>query len=49
MERKKFYESPTTEVVEVKVEGLVCTTSNPPIFLLAPDDYLNGGDPFAEI
>ena len=47
MKQKAFYESPTTEVVEVKVEGLVCT-SNPPIFLLAPDDYLNGGDPFAE-
>jgi len=36
------YEAPTTEVVEVKFEGVVCQS-----LLGDPSDYLNGGDPFA--
>lgn len=42
MDKKLFrhYEAPTTEVVELQCQGIVCQS------LKDPDDYQNGGDPF---
>ena len=42
MEQKVVYEAPSTMVIEVKIEGVVCQSE-----LNDPTDYLNGGDPFA--
>ena len=38
---KELYEAPSTRVFEVKQEGVICGS------LTDPDDYNNGGDPFA--
>ena len=38
---KDLYEAPSTRVFEVKIEGVICGS------LTDPDDYNNGGDPFA--
>ena len=38
---KDLYEAPSTRVFEVKTEGVICGS------LTDPDDYNNGGDPFA--
>lgn len=48
MERKvkQLYEAPTLTVVEVRTAGVICQ-SVPSALLYDPDDYLNGGDPFA--
>ncbi len=43
MGTKELYEAPSTLVVEVKQEGVICASSNP---LTNPDDYNNGVDPF---
>ena len=45
MINKEFYEAPSTTVVEVKCEGVVCASGNPNGFD-NPTNYLNGGDPF---
>ena len=41
MHQKKMYLSPEVDIFEVKTEGVLCGS------LTAPDDYNNGGDPFA--
>ena len=40
-EQKEFYEAPTTDVVEVKQEGIICASG-----LDSPNGYPNGVDPF---
>lgn len=40
-EQKLPYESPQTEVVEVKQEGIICGSG-----LGSPGNYPNGGNPF---
>ncbi|MBQ9462325.1 MAG: hypothetical protein IJU68_01545 [Bacteroidales bacterium] len=44
MERKDkiMYEAPTTTIVDVKFEGVICLSGG----LDDPADYNNGGDPF---
>lgn len=37
----ELYEAPSTMVLEVRQEGVICGS------LPDPDDYNNGGDPFA--
>jgi len=37
---KELYQAPATFVVEMKQEGVICSS------LHDPDDYGNGGDPF---
>jgi len=37
---KELYQIPTATVVELKNEGVICSS------LRDPDDYGNGGDPF---
>jgi hypothetical protein len=39
--QKEFYEPPTTEVLEVKQEGIICASG-----LNNPTDYPGNGDPF---
>ena len=39
IKKKKEYAAPTTDVVELKTEGVLCESSTFP-------DYFNGGDPF---
>ena len=39
-DKKAFYVSPDVETIEVRTEGTVLTTSK-------PDNYPNGGNPFA--
>ena len=41
MHQKKMYVSPEVDIFEVKTEGVLCGS------LTDPDDYDNGGDPFA--
>ena len=41
MKQKKMYFSPEVDIFEVKTEGVLCGS------LTDPDDYDNGGDPFA--
>ncbi|MGX8690562.1 MAG: hypothetical protein ACSW76_07960 [Bacteroidaceae bacterium] len=38
---KKLYLSPEVKTFEVKIEGVICGS------LTDPNDYNNGGDPFA--
>ena len=39
--KKKLYLSPEVKTFEVKIEGVICGS------LTDPNDYNNGGDPFA--
>ena len=41
IKQKKMYLSPEVDIFEVKTEGVLCGS------LTDPDDYDNGGDPFA--
>ena len=41
LNKKKLYLSPEVKTFEVKIEGIICLS------LTAPNDYNNGGDPFA--
>ena len=41
MKQKIMYLSPEVDIFEVKTEGVLCDS------LTDPDDYNNGGDPFA--
>ena len=43
---KDLYEAPSTRVFEVKIEGVICQ-SLPEGALQDPNDYIDGGDPFA--
>ena len=40
MEKRKQYETPMAEIMELRAEALLCQS------LTNPDDYLPGGDPF---
>ena len=40
MEKKKHYEAPKTDILELKAESFMCQS------LTDPDDYIPGGDPF---
>lgn len=42
---KELYESPTTAIVDVRVEGIICQSGIPDA-LCAPEDYELGADPF---
>ena len=44
--KKELYLSPEVKTVEVKTKGVICQ-SLPAGILLAPNDYIDGGDPFA--
>ena len=44
--KKGLYLSPEVKTVEVKTVGVVCQ-SLPEGALPAPNDYIDGGDPFA--
>ena len=39
--KKEMYLSPEVDIFEVKIEGIICRS------LKDPNDYNNGGDPFA--
>ena len=39
--KKELYLSPEVKTFEVKIEGVICGS------LKKPDNYNNGGDPFA--
>ena len=39
--KKELYHSPEVKTFEVKIEGIICLS------LTDPNDYNNGGDPFA--
>lgn len=41
LNKKELYLSPEVKTFEVKIEGVICGS------LTDPDDYNNGGDPFA--
>ena len=41
IKQKKMYLSPEVDIFEVKTEAVLCGS------LTDPDDYNNGGDPFA--
>ena len=41
--KKKEYAAPTTDVVELKMERVLCGSGG----LNNPDGYGNGGDPFS--
>jgi hypothetical protein len=41
MKKKELYEPPTTDVLEVKYEGIICASG-----LNDPSNYPGGGDPF---
>ena len=43
MEKKKFYESPRTDILELKAESFICQS-----VFTDPDDYLIGEDPFID-
>ena len=43
---KEFYDAPSMLVFEVKIEGVICQ-SLPEGALPDPNDYIDGGDPFA--
>ena len=43
---KQPYETPTTDIVDVKLHGILCQSGFGP--LSAPGDYEDGDDPFAE-
>ena len=45
LNKKELYLSPEVKTVEVKTVGVVCQ-SLPEGTLLAPNDYIDGGDPF---
>ena len=45
-EGKSYYEAPATTVVEVKTEGVICQSLVEDV-LQDPNDYIDGGDPFA--
>ena len=44
--KKELYLSPEVKTVEVKIEGVICQ-SLPEGALQDPNDYIDGGDPFA--
>ena len=44
--KKEMYLSPEVKTVEVKIVGIVCQ-SLPEGVLPDPNDYIDGGDPFA--
>ncbi len=44
--KKELYLSPEVKTVEVKIVGVVCQ-SLPEGALPDPNDYIDGGDPFA--
>ena len=41
-EHKDLYDAPSTQVFEVKIEGVICQSG-----LENPTDYLPGSDPFS--
>ncbi len=41
LNKKEMYISPEAKTFEVKIEGVICGS------LTDPNDYNNGGDPFA--
>ena len=41
--QKEFYETPTVQALDVKLEGVICQSGGG---LNPPGDYGNGGDPF---
>ena len=41
--KKELYLSPEVKIFEVKQEGVICDSGR----LNSPDNYNNGGDPFA--
>ena len=41
IKKKELYLSPEVKTFEVKIEGVICGS------LTDPNDYNNGGDPFA--
>ena len=41
IKKKELYLSPEVDIFEVKIEGVICGS------LTDPNDYNNGGDPFA--
>ena len=41
IKKKELYLSPEVHIFEVKTEGVICGS------LTDPNDYNNGGDPFA--
>ena len=43
MGKKCFHEAPAKEVVDVKFEGVVCSSTSSKS--LKPDDFDDGGDP----
>ena len=43
LNKKELYLTPKAEVFEVKQEGVICDSGR----LNSPDNYNNGGDPFA--
>ena len=45
-EGKSYYEAPAITVVEVKIVGVVCQSLREGA-LPDPNDYIDGGDPFA--
>ena len=46
IKKKELYLSPEVHIFEVKIVGVVCQ-SLPEGALPDPNDYINGGDPFA--
>ena len=45
--KKELYEAPTSKVMDVKTQGMLCQSGSGSLFLLDPSDYANGDDPFA--
>ena len=46
--QKETYQSPTSLIVEIGHKCPLCTSNLAPVDLFFdPDDYLDGGDPFA--
>ena len=46
--KKELYKAPTSRVVEMKMQGMLCESGGSgSLFLLDLSDYANGGDPFA--
>ena len=41
LHKKELYLSPEVKTFEVKTEGVICVS------LTDPNDYIDGGDPFA--
>lgn len=46
LNKKELYFSPEVKTFEVKIEGVICH-SLPEGVLTDPNDYIDGGDPFA--